>query len=91
MISTQIFCLISGATAGVVRSIQGWLESTDPFNAKLFLYSLVRTTIQGAAAGFALSQEPIAVFFEVYFTDSLIVNRSINKVKEKIEGKTNGQ
>ena len=86
MLTQQIFSLASGAIAGVVRSLMGWYDSDEKFNAKLFLYTVTRTALQGAAFGIGLNQEPISVFFQVYFADSLIVNKAVNKVNEKING-----
>jgi hypothetical protein len=78
----QTLAIISGAVAGIVRSMMGWYDSEEKFNPKLFLYTVVRTAIQGAAFGVGLNQEPISVFFQVYFADSLIVNRGLNKIKD---------
>jgi hypothetical protein len=77
---------LSGLMAGIVRSIMGWQESGESFNAKLFLYTMLRTAILGASIGYGLGQEPIAIFFQVYFADSLILNKGLNKAKEKATG-----
>lgn len=86
MIDTKLLCLISGTAAGVVRTLKGWLDSKDPFDARLFCYTLLRTMIQGAAAGYWLNQDPILAFFEVLSVDWLIINRAMDKIGNKIAG-----
>ena len=84
-----ILTILAGAIAGVLRSIIGYIESGEPFNMKLFLYTLLRTSILGASIGYGLNQEFINVFFQVYFADTLILNKGLNKIKEKVVvGKT---
>ena len=84
---TQVLSIVAGVTAGVIRSVMGWYEGDTPFNLKLFGYTIVRTGIQGAAIGLGLNQEPLSTFFAVYFTDTLVVNRTINAVKSNITTK----
>jgi hypothetical protein len=86
MFDIKILGLLSGLLAGAVRGIMGWQESDEAFNAKLFLYTLLRTALLGASIGYGLGQEPISVFFQVYFADSLVLNKALNKVKEKVTG-----
>jgi len=88
MIDPKFLCLVSGLAAGAVRTLKGWLESKDPFDARLFCYTLLRTTVQGAAWGYGLNQDPVSVFFEVLSVDWLVVNRAFDKAGEKIGAKT---
>jgi len=88
MIDPRFLCLVSGLAAGAVRTLKGWLESGDKFDARLFCYTLMRTTIQGAAVGYGLNQDPFLAFFEVYLADDLITNRAFNKIGEKTGVKT---
>jgi hypothetical protein len=83
---TKLLCLVSGLAAGLVRSLKGYFESSEPFSKKLFYYTLLRTAMQGAFVGYGLNQEPISAFFLVYFSDSLVVNKTLDKIGEKIEG-----
>lgn len=66
----------------------GWLKNNAPFNGKLFFYTLVRTSIIGAMIGYGTNQDPILVFFEVYFADT-IVNPVIDKSYKTVK-KNNG-
>ena len=84
MFDTKMFSLVAGLFAGIVRSVMGWQESGEKFDAKLFLYTMLRTALLGASIGYGLGQEPFAVFFQVYFADTLILNRGLNKAKEKV-------
>ena len=74
--------LLVGVAAGAIRSVMGWLDSGKPFNAKLFVSTLVKTSLIGAAMAFAMPQAPISIFFQVYFADSLI-NKSYKIVRKK--------
>ena len=72
MLDIKILCLIAGILAGILRSVMGYLESTEPFNFKLFSITLVRTVILAALMGYGLNQEPVMAFFTVFFADSLV-------------------
>lgn len=82
----KILCLVAGFAAGLVRSLKGYFESDEPFSKKLFYYTLLRTGMQGAFMGYGLNQEPFQAFFLVYFSDSLIVNKTLDKIGDKIQG-----
>jgi hypothetical protein len=88
MIDPKFLCLVSGLAAGAVRTLKGWLESKDPFNPRLFCYTLLRTTMQGAAVGYGLNQEPVSAFFQVFFADTLFTNKAMDKIGEKVGAKT---
>ena len=72
MIGNKMLCLIAGVGAGVLRSVMGWLESGEPFNKRLMFMAIIRTALLGGMFGFGSDQHPIAVFFEVYFTDTIM-------------------
>jgi hypothetical protein len=88
MIDPKLLCLVSGMIAGLVRSFKGYLESKQPFDMRLFCYTLMRTAIQGAAFGYGLNQDPFITFFQVYLADDLVTNKALDKVGEKVGAKT---
>lgn len=71
-----------------MRTLKGWFESKDPFDAKLLCWTLLRNAIQGAAWGYGLNQDPFAAFFETLAGDWLVTNRTLDKIGEKVGVKT---
>ena len=80
-----VVSLIVGIFAGCLRTILGWLESKEPFDSRLFLLGLMKSSLIGGALAYASTKDPIPLFFEI-----LAVDFSISKISKTITSRQNG-
>ena len=75
--------VIVGLVAGALRSLIGWLESGEDFDARKFSITLIRTSIVGALIAYStVGFDPINLFFKIFFADFAITGlKKIEQVR----------